>query len=100
LMNEGKWNSLSADAQTAIMSHGGAKMAQMGGDAYTDVGESIRKDVVAEGRIEVVTPDQATIEKYAGKAKTVHDAWIAATPNGQAVYDTAVKLLVEMRGAS
>ena len=99
LMNEGKWNSLSADAQTAIMSHGGAKMAQMGGDAYTDVGESIRKDVVAEGRIEVVTPDQATIEKYAGKAKTVHDAWIAATPNGQAVYDTAVKLLVEMRGA-
>ena len=55
---------------------------------------------MAEGRIEVVTPDQATIEKYAGKAKTVHDAWIAATPNGQAVYDTAVKLLVEMRGAS
>jgi TRAP-type C4-dicarboxylate transport system substrate-binding protein len=100
LMNEGKWNSLSDDAQTAIMSHGGAVMAQMGGDAYTDVGESIRKDVVAEGRIEVVTPDAATIEKYAGNVKPVHDAWIAATPNGQAVYDTAVKLLAEMRGAS
>ena len=99
-MNEGKWKSLSADAQTAIMSHGGAVMAQMGGAAYTDVGESIRKDVMAEGRIEVITPDQATIEKYAGDVKPVHDAWIAATPNGKTVYDTAVKLLAEMRSAS
>jgi hypothetical protein len=82
------------------MSHGGAVMAQMGGAAYTDVGKSIRKDVVAEGRIEVTTPDVAMIEKYAGNAKPVHDAWISATPNGQAVYDTAVKLLAEMRGTN
>lgn len=100
LMNESKWNSLSEEAKTAIMAHGGAKMAQMGGDAYTDVGESIRSEVEAEGRIEIVVPDEATIEKYAAAAKPVHEAWIAATPNGQAVYDAAVKMLADMRGAS
>jgi hypothetical protein len=28
----------------------------------------------------------------------VHDAWIAETPNGQAVYDAAVTLLAKFRG--
>jgi TRAP-type C4-dicarboxylate transport system substrate-binding protein len=100
LMNKGKWDSLSPAAQDAIMKHGGLAMAKAGGDAYTGIGDKIRGDVIAEGRIEIVTPDEATIEAYAEKAKTVHDKWIAETPNGQAVYDAAVKLLAEMRGAS
>ena len=100
LMNEDKWNSLSAEAQDAIMKHGGLAMAEMGGGAYTDIGNTIREGVISEGRIEIVTPDDATVENYAEQAKAVHDAWIAETPNGQAVYDAAVKLLAEMRGAS
>lgn len=100
LMNKGKWDSLSPAAQDAIMKHGGLAMAKAGGDAYTGIGDKIRGNVIAEGRIEIVTPDEATIEAYAEKAKTVHDKWIAETPNGQAVYDAAVKLLAEMRGAS
>ena len=100
LMNEGKWNSLSADAQAAIMAHGGLKMAEAGGTAYTDIGNTIREDVIAEGRIEIITPDEATINGYADAAKAVHEAWIAETPNGQAVYDAAVKLLADYRGQS
>lgn len=100
LMNEGKWNSLSEAAQTAVMAHGGAVMAQIGGDAYTDVGESIRSDVETESRIEIIVPDEATIAKYATNAKPVHEAWIAATPNGQTVYDSAVRLLAEMRAVN
>lgn len=97
LMNEGKWNSLSDAAKASIMKHGGMEMAKMGGGAYTDVGAKIRSDVEAEGRIEIITPDEATLAKYAAAAQPVHDAWIAATPNGQAVYDAAVKLLADMR---
>ena len=100
LMNEGKWNSLSAEAQASIMAHGGLAMAEAGGAAYTEIGNTIRNDVNAEGRIEDITPDDATIDAYAARAQAVHDAWIAETPNGQAVYDAAVKLLAEMRGAS
>lgn len=100
LMNEGKWNGLSAEAQAAIMNHGGLSMAETGGGAYSDIGNTIREDVIAEGRIEIVTPDEATIASYAERAKAVHEAWIAETPNGQAVYDAAVELLAEMRGQS
>jgi TRAP-type C4-dicarboxylate transport system substrate-binding protein len=100
LMNEEKWNGLTAEAKDAIMKHGGLKMAEMGGGAYSGIGATIRGDVEAEGRIEVITPDEATLARYADAAKPVHDAWIAATPNGQAVYDAAVKLLAEYRGQS
>lgn len=100
LMNESKWNSLPANVQEAIMKHGGAVMAETGGKAYTDIGDTIRSDVIGEGRIEIITPDAATLDKYAGAAQAVHDDWIKATPNGQVVYDTAVKLLAEMRGTN
>jgi len=100
LMNEGKWNSLSEEAQAAIMEHGGLAMAQAGGTAYSDIGNTIRGDVTDEGRIEIITPDDATLARYTEQAQSVHDAWIAETPNGQAVYDAAVKLLAEFRGQS
>jgi TRAP-type C4-dicarboxylate transport system substrate-binding protein len=100
LMNEGKWTALSDEAKASVMKHGGLAMAESGGKAYTDAGEAIRNEVVAEGRIEVIAPDEATIEAYSAAAKPVHDAWIAATPNGQVVYDAAVTLLAEYRGAS
>ena len=100
LMNEGKWQSLSPAAQEAVMKHGGLAMAQTGGAAYTAIGDEIREEVRAEGRIEIVTPDESTVARYAEQAKTVHEAWIAETPNGQAVYDAAVRLLAEFRSQS
>jgi TRAP-type C4-dicarboxylate transport system substrate-binding protein len=100
LMNEAKWNALSPAAQEAVMAHGGLAMAEMGGGAYTEIGESIRDDVRAEGRIEIIEPTDAELAPYAEAAKAVHEAWIAETPNGQAVYDAAVKLLEEMRGGA
>jgi TRAP-type C4-dicarboxylate transport system substrate-binding protein len=98
LMNQAKWDSLTPAAQAAVMAHGGLKMAMTGGGAYTEIGQSIRDDVTAEGRIDITVPDAATVDAYAAQAQTVHDAWIAETPNGQAVYDAAVTLLAKFRG--
>ena len=98
LMNESKWDALSTEAKAMVMKHGGLEMAKAGGAAYTRVGREIREAIRAEGRIEIVSPDEAVIDRYAKAAKPVHEAWIAATPNGQVVYDTAVRLLTEMRG--
>jgi TRAP-type C4-dicarboxylate transport system substrate-binding protein len=100
LMNQAKWESLSDEAKAAVMKHGGLAMADAGGAAYTEVGQSIRDDVIAEGRIEIVEPDAAALDRYAEQAKAVHEEWIASTPNGQAVYDAAVKLLAEMRSGA
>ncbi len=100
LMNKAKWDSLSPDAQSAVMKHGGLAMAQSGGEAYTSIGGDIRNDVASEARIEMIEPDADTLAAYEQRAQQVHDAWIAETPNGQAVYDRAVALLQEMRGDS
>lgn len=97
LMNQKKWDSLGKDAQAAIMKHGGLAMAKAGGFAYTELGEKIRSDVKTEGRIEMVMPSAATVEKYAAASQFVHEAWIKDTPNGQAVYDAAVAILKSMR---
>ena len=97
-MNKKKWDSLPEEVQTSVMAHGGLTMAKAGGTAYTEVGQSIRDTVRDEGRIEMLTPDGATIAAYAEKANAVHEDWISKTPNGQAIYNTAVKLLEEMRG--
>ena len=98
LMNQKKWDSLSDEIKTSVMAHGGLAMAKAGGNAYTDVGQSIRDAVEEEGRIEMLTPDAATIAAYAEKANAVHEDWIKNTPNGQVIYDTAVQLLEAMRG--
>jgi TRAP-type C4-dicarboxylate transport system substrate-binding protein len=99
LMNQSKWDSLPAEAQEKIMAHGGLAMAETGGKAYTDIGEEIRGRVMEEGRIEMVTYSDEEIAQWAEQAQAVHQAWIEATPNGQAVYDAAVAALAEMRGS-
>lgn len=100
LMNAGKWNSLSEAAQTSIMAHGGAAMAEVGGAAYSGVGQEIRNDVAAEGRIEIIEYPEETLAAWEEAAEPVHEAWIAETPNGQAVYDAAVELLAAYRGGA
>ena len=97
LMNQSKWDSLSSEAQKEIMAHGGLAMAKMGGGAYTAVGEEIRAGIIDEGRIEIVEYSDQEIAQWATAAKSVHQPWIDATPNGQVVYDAAVLALSEMR---
>ncbi|NBR80926.1 MAG: hypothetical protein EBT53_04430 [Betaproteobacteria bacterium] len=72
-------------------------MAKAGGAAYTALGEQIRADVRKEGRIDIVTPNAATLAQYAQAADSVHRDWIAKTPNGQKVYDAALAILKEIR---
>ncbi|MBY5973379.1 TRAP transporter substrate-binding protein [Ferrimonas balearica] len=100
LMNERKWNSLSPEVQEIVMKHGGEAFAQAGGEAYASAGEEIRADIDAEGRIEVLNFSDEQLAAYQEAAQPIHEAWIAATPNGQAVYDAAVALLAEYRGES
>ena len=88
---------LSSEAQEKIMAHGGLSMAKMGGGAYTAVGEEIRASIIDEGRIEIVKYSDQQIDQLAKAAKSVHQAWIDATPNGQVVYNAAVAALSEMR---
>lgn len=100
LMNERKWEGLSPELQEIVMKHGGMAFAEAGGEAYASAGAAIREEVKAEGRIAIMELSDEELAKYEEAAKPIHDEWIASTPNGQAVYDAAVKLLADMRGES
>lgn len=100
LMNQAKWDSLPDEAKEKMMAHGGLAMAEMGGKAYTDIGNEIRAEVIEEGRIEIIDYSDEDLARWGDAAKAVHEAWIAETPNGQAVYDAAVAALAEYRGNS
>ncbi|KAA2312967.1 hypothetical protein DL237_15985 [Pseudooceanicola sediminis] len=98
LMNERKWESLSPELQEIVMKHGGAAFAEAGGNAYASAGAAIREEVEAEGRISLMTFTDEELASYEDSVQPIYDDWIAATPNGQAVYDATVKLLGEIRG--
>jgi TRAP-type C4-dicarboxylate transport system substrate-binding protein len=100
LMNEAKWSGLSAEAQEAVMAHGGMAMAEMGAQAYRAAGEEIVAGVAEEDRVRLDAPDAAAMEGYAERAQAVHDWWIEQTPNGRAVYDAARAALDEIRAGS
>ena len=100
LMNQAKWDSLPTEAQEKMMLHGGLAMAEMGGGAYTAIGEEIRASVLDEGRIEIINYSDAQLAKWSEAAQSVHKAWIDETPRGQAVYDAAVAALSQMRGSN
>lgn len=97
VMNKTTWEGLTPQAQAAVMAHGAIAMARSGGQAYKDVGAEIRADVAAQGRIELLTPDEADIERYRAMAEPVYARWIAETPNGRAVLDAAIEEIAAYR---
>jgi TRAP-type C4-dicarboxylate transport system substrate-binding protein len=98
VMNKKTWDSLPKDVQASIMKHGGLKMAQTGGKAYTEVGEAIRDKAKKDGKPSLLVPTKAQIEDYQKQAQPIYDWWIKKTPNGQAVYDAAIEELKKLRG--
>lgn len=98
VMNKKTWNSLPKDVQASIMKHGGMKMAQMGGKAYTDIGQSIRNQARKDGKPVIVTPSKAQMDGYVKQAEGVYKWWAERTENGQAVFDAAIEELKKLRG--
>ena len=97
LMNEGKWSSLSPEVQDVIMKHGGMAMAKAGATAYATVSDTIIDSVRAEGALKMSAPSNTQNTDYADRAIEIHRWWIKRTPNGQAVYDEAIRILNELR---
>ncbi|MGP1397188.1 MAG: TRAP transporter substrate-binding protein [Inquilinaceae bacterium] len=91
VMNKDTWENLPADVQASIMAHGAAAMARSAGEAYGAVGAEIREGVVAEGRIDLQTPDAEALARYREMAQPVYVRWVEETPNGEAVLAAAMK---------
>ena len=96
LMNKAKWESLPPAVQEAMDRHGGSALSVKGGEAYDKATQEIRAAKIAEG-YPIVTPTDEELAAYRTRFQPVHDAWIAETTNGQAVYDAFKAFLEEYR---
>ncbi|MEK9645096.1 MAG: TRAP transporter substrate-binding protein [Alphaproteobacteria bacterium] len=99
LMNKKRHESLSSAEKAAFKKWGGDTIAKWGGGAYDGETKKIRDQRLAKK--DLVFADFAA-EKDTGmkRAQSVHDWWIAKTPNGQKIYNTYKKALEEVRKGS
>ena len=100
LMNKRKWESLPVEVQEAMDRHGGATLARIGGQAYDDANVAIREDQMEVEGYTIVTPSQDQLDAYRDQFQALHQTWIDATPNGQAVYDAFLDFLDTHRQGS
>ena len=100
-MNKKKWDGLPKDVQASFLKQGGETIARAGGKAYTDAVTDILANNAQAKKLTIVKPSGAAFDKLVADSKvSVHKWWIGKTPNGQAVYDKAVKILADIRNKS
>ena len=100
-MNKKKWDGLPKDVQASFLKQGGETIARAGGKAYTDAVADILANNAQAKKLTIVKPSGAALDKLVADSKvSVHKWWIGKTPNGQAVYDKAVKILADIRKES
>ena len=100
-MNKKKWDGLPKDVQASFLKQGGETIARAGGKAYTDAVTDILANNAQAKKLTIVKPSGAAFDKLVADSKvSVHKWWIGKTPNGQAVYDKAVKILADIRKKS
>ena len=100
-MNKKKWDGLPKAVQGAFLKEGGDKIALGGGKAYKDAVADILGNNADAKKLTIVKPSGGAFDKLVAESKvSVHKWWIDKTPNGQAVYDKAQKILADIRKKS
>jgi TRAP-type C4-dicarboxylate transport system substrate-binding protein len=97
LMNLDLWNSLPEDVQEVMMRHAGEQLGAYGGGRYDEITEGIIAGQAEDADYTITYASDEDIAAYAEDYSIVHERWIEANDNGQAVYDTFMQLLDEYR---
>lgn len=77
VMNEGKWDSISAEDQEAIMSVSGVAFSQLAGKAWDD-SDAAGYEATSEAGINVYPANDAVLERLTSVATPLENAWVAA----------------------
>ncbi|WP_226550612.1 TRAP transporter substrate-binding protein [Celeribacter naphthalenivorans] len=77
VMNEGKWDSISAEDQEAIMSVSGAAFSELAGKAW-DEADATGYDATSKAGINVYPADEAVLAQIQAVASPLEEAWVAA----------------------
>ena len=98
VMNKEKFEKQPKDVQAAIDKYSGLAMAERAGGGFDKMSGIFRGKIVKEGGHTLSKYDPSNLAGDLKSAKSVHDAWIAKTKNGQAFYDELLKTIGEVRG--
>ncbi|MBW7850024.1 MAG: TRAP transporter substrate-binding protein [Rhodospirillales bacterium] len=91
-MNKDKYESLPADLKAVVDKNSGANIVQKIGKAWDDA-ELPGLKQAKDGKHEITTLSAEEKARWIKTTRPVIDAWIARTPNGQALYDEAAALV-------
>lgn len=104
VMNGAKWDSLSKEDQAAIESVSGEALAVIAGDVWDKADDNAYAKMKESGKIKLVTPDAAELEKIAAAIKPYQDQVLAAITakgvDGQEVYDALVAEIAKVKAGN
>ena len=98
VMNKDAYNKLPDDLKAVIDANSGIEVAAMLGRVMDD-GDVPGKQIAMDLKNNIIMLDGEELARFQAVGKDITDKWIAATPNGQALYDAAVALVNEEIGA-
>lgn len=90
VMNKEKYEGLSEKGKAAVDQFSGAAFASAFGEAFEGQNSAVRAEAVAAGKLNIIEPSDDQVAAWKAATQPAIDAWIAATPDGQAVYDAFV----------
>jgi TRAP-type C4-dicarboxylate transport system substrate-binding protein len=97
VMNKDRYQSLPDDLKAIIDANSGIELAAIFGRAM-DKDDVVGRQIALDLGNTVVTLDAAETERWKTAAHATIDKWIAATPDGQKLYDAAKALVAEESG--
>lgn len=97
LMHKRTWDELPADLQEIVNRHSGAKLAELGGQAYDVKVAEIDKKFRTQTSLVYIEPSERDMAQLQDAVKPLADAWIARTEGGAETYAAAKEILAELR---
>lgn len=95
VMNKGKYEAMSDAGKAAIDKFSGAAFSTVFGEAFDGQNARVRAATVEEGRVNIITPDQATLDAWKAATQPSIDAWVAETKDGAALLEAYRAALAE-----
>lgn len=87
VMNKEKYDGLTDAAKAGIDKVSGAAFSANFGEQFDGQNAAARAEAVAEGRIKITEPDQATLDAWQAATQPAIDAWLAESPERAALLE-------------
>lgn len=97
VINKKKFDRLPEEAKAALQNNGGQAFVKRWSTSLEAENRRIKDEILENKEHVLLTPTEEERARYQQAVQTVLDGWIAATPNGQQIWDVYAKTIEEVR---